>query len=130
MSDNTLPETILTEVPLPATIEREGRTPHPTRRDKMLTVNVVVSNEYLGTCCKFERHLPDAATPKEIWTELSQGERDEEPNTSSREGYLEDWDACGSHHKGVIVQAWWGENAKGKAEQRLQELLAAGAQPE
>lgn len=95
----------------------------------MKTVHVVNNIQYWGTVSHHQLQVPDTSTAKEIWLRINP-EAEEAPNTEASDNYLEDWTAYGSHHKGVITQAWWGEGAEEKANQRYAELLTAGAKPE
>lgn len=77
-----------------------------------MQVTAVFHDEYCGTKTLVNHEVPDGATPQQIWesvTNIPATERG--PSEGYQEGYLEDWDAYGSHHKGMITRIWWGDGA-------------------
>lgn len=72
--------------------------------------------------------MADNATPQEIYKLIS-GSNEDEPNTACQPGYIEHWEAYGSHHKGSILKVWWNGNAAEDARREYEELLAQGIKP-
>jgi hypothetical protein len=64
------------------------------------------------------------AAPLEIWARMT-GVPDRKPQTIEA-GHIEDWDAYGSHHEGMVTMIWWGETANAQAEAKYQELRQQG----
>lgn len=93
----------------------------------MAKVAAVFHDEYWGQVSICVREVVDLA-PLAIWAEMT-GIDDREPQ-SLEDGYIEDWDAYGSHHKGMITRIWWGEGCIEKAETCYNELVASGVKPE
>lgn len=101
---------------------------------KTKTVHVVESNEYWGTATatKWQREVPASATAREIYLLIIGAE---EPSvtcnlcTYADDTYIRSSTFFGPHHKGVITEIWWGEEAEEKANGRYAELLAGGAKP-
>lgn len=89
-----------------------------------MQIAAVNHDEYFGTVAMITGEAPDNATPRQVWEFLT-GVTDREPQDVS-EGYIEDWDAYGSHHKGMITRIWWGDGAHEQAALTHQEILKKG----
>jgi hypothetical protein len=94
----------------------------------MMLIGVVWHDEYFGTVQKRLEEMGDDSLPSEIWQQMT-GLTDREPQLI-REYSIEDWDACGSHHNGLITRIWWGPDAHEKATELYDRLVAEGVKPE
>lgn len=96
-----------------------------------MKVAMVNHDEYFGVVGMSARELNDNLAPLAIWTELT-GIDDREPNTNidADNCYIEDWDAYGPHHNGMITRIWWGSDAVEQAEACYDTLVAEGVEPE
>ena len=97
-----------------------------------MKVQIVEHIEYSNEVVRRTVELPDDLNPTQVWQgiykeTIGHGLEDT-PNTACEQGYLEDWTACGTHHKGVIARVWWGEDAEKKANSKYEEIKKAGAQ--
>lgn len=85
---------------------------------------VVWHDEYWGTVQIETAEIPEPRTSLEIWY-LVRGDDVHEPQ-EVYEDYVEDWDAYGSHHKGMITRIWLGDDSHQAARKLYDELLATG----
>jgi hypothetical protein len=103
-----------------------------------MKVHIVYNDEYWGTAELADIEMPDSPvsrvrTPQEVWRFLNEvvcqadpGTYNEDISTEDQPTYLENWDAYGSHHSGMITRMWWGEDAEEKAKECYQGLLDKG----
>lgn len=87
----------------------------------------VFHDEYFGTVNVDKREIADDATAEQIWT-LFTG-IDDRPPQEMQDAYIEDWNAYGSHHKGMITRIWWGEGSHDAAQTLYDELIDQDVQP-
>jgi len=101
-----------------------------------MRIHVIEEDQYFGTVNKREIDLPDGLTPPEVWLGVyeaccgvtpEEGGGHDRPNTKCSEGYLEDWEAYGSHHAGMVTRVWWGEGAEQAATAKHDELQQDGS---
>ena len=88
-----------------------------------MKIAAVLHDEYFGTVQLIENDVADDATSQQIWENIT-GIKDRSPQ-HSRPGYIEDWDAYGSKHNGMLTRIWWGANA-GEAKEKYQEIRQSG----
>jgi len=102
-----------------------------------MKVHIVEEDQYWGSVNQREIDLPDDLTPQQVWLGVyktccgvtpDEGGGHDSPNTECSEGYLEDWEAYGSHHAGMVTRAWWGEQAEQNATAKYEELKGSGLQ--
>lgn len=92
-----------------------------------MRVSAVWHDEYFGTVQISHRELPNDLTPLQIWQQLTDI-KDRDPQEMG-EGYIEDWDAYGSHHKGMITRIWIEGDAVASAQRLYDELISNGVKP-
>jgi hypothetical protein len=92
-----------------------------------MQVAAVWHDEYFGTVSQRHDDMPITATPLDIWQALT-NINDREPQ-AIEDGYLEDWDAYGSHHKGMVTRIWWGPSSHEQAQETYERIIAEGAKP-
>jgi hypothetical protein len=93
-----------------------------------MKLHAVYNDEYWGTVSRVTHQMDnESPTPEDVWQWVNEGEW-EQANTAMEDGYLEDWNAYGSNHKGMITKIWWGCDAEQKADECYQELVAKGVE--
>ncbi len=96
----------------------------------MIAVYAVHHDDYFGTVSLQNTTVPDTATPAEIWTAIMGPFENKTQVAETSPGYIEDHEAYGSHHNGMITRIWYGPNAQELATIKHQELLASGVKPQ
>lgn len=92
-----------------------------------MQVAAVWHDEYVNTVSTRTEEFDDNLTPQEIWVKMTHVDY-REPQ-SIHDGYIEDWDAYGSHHKGMITMIWFGPGAAEAAQQSYDRIVASGTKP-
>jgi len=97
-----------------------------------MQAHIVVHDEYWGTAHIRTVELAEGLGPKQVWREIYKQQIQDKhlpkrPSAACEEGYLENWDAVGPHHKGFITKIWWGEGSHEVARAEYDRLIRGGA---
>jgi hypothetical protein len=95
-----------------------------------MKVWAVLHDEYYGHVALKSAEIPDDAPTRAVWDSIM-GEDNEPgggfdalpPNVA---GYVEDWNAYGSHDKGMVSRIWWGDRAEQHAKSKYNGIRASG----